>query len=171
VVNLDLCLVRHGSTDWTEQSRFCGWTDVGLSGMGKLEAESLKKDIDPNLFDMVFSSDLSRCLETAEIIGSDPKVDSRLREVSFGKFEGLTWEELDYAEREIFLDLENFRFPEGESQSDFVNRVRDFLFSLETGRYLLFTHGGVIRLILSLYATESPVPPGGFVKVSFEVTK
>ena len=75
--------------------------------MGKLEAESLKKDIDPNLFDMVFSSDLSRCLETAEIIGSDPKVDSRLREVSFGKFEGLTWEELDYGEREIFLDLEN----------------------------------------------------------------
>ena len=119
MANLDLCLVRHGSTDWTEQSRFCGWSDIGLSSLGKLEVESLKKNIDPNFFDMVFSSDLSRCLETADIIGSNPQVDSRLREVFFGKFEGLTWKELDDDERKVFLDVENFRFPAGESHSDY----------------------------------------------------
>ena len=110
MANLDLCLVRHGSTDWTEQSRFCGWSDIGLSSLGKLEVESLKKNIDPNFFDMVFSSDLSRCLETADIIGSNPQVDSRLREVFFGKFEGLTWKELDDDERKVFLDVEILDF-------------------------------------------------------------
>lgn len=171
MVNLDLCLVRHGSTDWTEKSKFCGWSDIGLSSLGKMEAESLKKDIDLSLFDMVFSSDLSRCLETANIIGSSPQVDNRLREVSFGKFEGFTWEELDYEEREIFLDTKNFTFPKGESHLDFNNRVKDFLFSLEAGSHLLFTHGGVIRLILSLCAKDVPVAPGGFVQVSLEVLK
>ena len=169
MANLDLCLVRHGSTDWTEQSRFCGWSDIGLSSLGKLEVESLKKNIDPNFFDMVFSSDLYRCLETADIIGSNPQVDSRLREVFFGKFEGLTWKELDDDERKVFLDVENFRFPAGESHSDFNNRIKDFLFSLEDGSHLLITHGGVIRLILNLYARDVPVPPGGFVEIILEL--
>ena len=168
MANLDLCLVRHGSTDWTEQSRFCGWSDIGLSSLGKLEVESLKKNINPNLFDTVFSSDLSRCLETANIIGSNPQVDSRLREVSFGKFEGLTWKELDDDERKIFLDTENFKFPAGESHSDFYSRIKDFIFSLEDGSHLLITHGGVIRFILGLFATDLPVPPGGFVQISLE---
>ncbi|MEF3304777.1 histidine phosphatase family protein [Paenibacillus sp. GYB003] len=90
-------LVRHGITDWNVQWRAQGHTDIPLNETGKRQAELLAKRISGEEWDFVYSSDLSRALETArkaaETKGLDVTTDVRLREVFLGEIEGTTEEE------------------------------------------------------------------------------
>ncbi len=110
-------------------------------------------------FDTVHSSDLQRCLSTAEIIagpgGPRPRPDSRLREIDTGLWQGFTFEEAasqyprEYAEREH--DLVGYHFPGGESFRDLRERaVQAFLEIVEEscGNALVVAHRGVNRVLL-----------------------
>jgi broad specificity phosphatase PhoE len=100
-----LILVRHAETPYNREGRFQGQTDVPLSDRGRDEARALRDRLAAHtfLFDprrtLVASSDLSRARETAEIaFGVDGRAvveDTRLRELAYGVFEGLTPEEID----------------------------------------------------------------------------
>ncbi len=90
----EIFLVRHGETAWNKEGKFQGCTDINLSQEGILQAHLLK-DVLKNNFDFIYTSPLSRAVQTAEILCRNkediiPVTISALREINFGAWEGLT---------------------------------------------------------------------------------
>ena len=92
-----LLLARHGETDWNREGRWQGGSDTSLNERGREQARELAQQLDS--VDAIYSSDLARAAETAAIIagtlGVEVRVDPRLRERSFGDWEGLNAEEIE----------------------------------------------------------------------------
>ena len=88
-----LYLMRHGRTDWNNQHRLQGSTDIPLNAEGRRMAERAAQEYRDVPLDICFCSPLSRARETAEILlsGRDVPIvtDDRLREMGFGEYEGL----------------------------------------------------------------------------------
>ncbi len=142
-----LLLVRHGETDWNADGRLQGQTDRPLSDFGRRQAQQLGKqlkgeELDGEEFEAIYSSDLARARETAEIVGERlglaVALDPDLREKDWGTWEGLTAVERDRVE---FV---------GESteahQERFLHALRR-ISERHPGdeRVLVVTHGGSIR--------------------------
>jgi probable phosphoglycerate mutase len=160
-----LWLVRHGATDWTNLGRLAGWTDIPLNSEGRAQAASLRPLLAPVPFASIWSSDLSRATQTARLAWGNPNTDHRLRELDFGGIEGSTWENLEPSIQQDLLQFDTFSAPEGESVSDLQTRVDNFLAHLQPGRHLIFTHAGVIRVILRALGDDRHVFPGQQVTV------
>lgn len=143
-----VCVIRHGQTAWNVDARFQGWTDVPLDEVGRAQAEALRGGMADRSFDTVWSSDLRRAVETAEVVAGEPIQDSRLREMNFGVLEGTTWKNLSPEMRAALQGFDDFVAPEGESARQLRARVFDFFDELEPGSHLVVTHGGVIRMLL-----------------------
>lgn len=176
---LELVLVRHGYTQWNQERRYVGWTDVPLAPG---EAERLDKlRTQPPLtgeFHRVYCSDLRRCRETltALIPHQEPQAvyDSRLREMDFGAWEGSTYDQLkDNPLYRSWIDNpEAATPPGGEAWAHFAARIDHFWTELQqeaeapaVTRILLVTHGGVIRQLLAqivegltFYTAAAPAP-------------
>lgn len=88
-----LYLMRHGQTDWNLKYKLQGSTDIPLNETGRIMARNAGKEYSGIPFDLCFSSPLSRAKETAELVlegrGIPIITDERLREMSFGKYEGI----------------------------------------------------------------------------------
>ena len=154
-----LLLARHGETDWNRDGRWQGYSDTPLNEVGRKQAGELGDSLDG--IDAVYSSDLARARETAEIVaarlGVEVKVDERLRERSFGAWEGLTMEEIERRYEQAHV---RWRAGEGHGADDaeafdaFAARVHSFLEEVlrrhpdET--VLVVGHGGSIRVIHAL---------------------
>ena len=162
-----LWLVRHGETDWNAEGRFQGWTDVPLNETGREQAEQLRELLSTSRFDGVWSSDLERAVETARIAIGEPAVDRRLRELDFGDLEGSVWSELDTETRDGLKEFESFQSPGGESAAVFVRRVFAFLDELDSGRHVVFAHGGVIRAIARVCGADGFPSHADVVKVDW----
>jgi probable phosphoglycerate mutase len=159
--DLTLYFVRHGETDWNAARRLQGQTDICLNATGRTQAarngRALKTLIrDPGSLSFV-ASPLSRTCETMEILrgefGLEPKrfaIDDRLREINFGHWEGLTWDELPERDpvgyRERLADAFGWRPRGGESYRDLTERTVAWLESLE-GSAVVASHGGVSRAL------------------------
>jgi len=154
-----LWLVRHGQTAWSEAGRYAGWTDVALTPAGEQQARDLRGRLPHGDGVAAWSSDLSRCRETARLAGLDPRLDARLRELDFGAVEGATWAELTPEVRVGLLAFDSFAAPGGESVAQLEVRIREFLDGLPPGRHIVVTHGGVIRLLLRLAGQDGIVAP------------
>ena len=91
-------LVRHGQTTWNEGSRFQGHLDSPLTQAGIQQAETLGRRLAAEKIGAIYSSDLGRAMQTAEIIARHTThrvvSDTRLREQCLGIFEGLTKDEI-----------------------------------------------------------------------------
>lgn len=91
-------LLRHGETDWNLQGRCQGSTDIDLNERGKQQAREIAAYLGSERIDALYSSDLRRALQTAEIIkqshGLVVRVDSDFRELDHGAFEGLTFSDI-----------------------------------------------------------------------------
>lgn len=142
-----VALVRHGETPWNAERRFQGWTDVELNDAGRDQARRLGDALSGRSFDAVWSSDLIRATETARIAGYEAVADLRLRELDFGSLEGAVWDQLGPETQAALVIFDDFAAPGGESIEQLRQRVTGFLDALGPGRHLLFTHGGVIRLV------------------------
>jgi len=154
-----LLLVRHGETDWNRDHRWQGHSDTPLNESGRRQALELAATLDPP--DRIYTSDLSRAVETAAILaarlGSPVVLDQRLRERGFGAWEGLTTPEI---EERFAADLARWRAGEGAGAADaeafaaFAERVGSFLddvLASEAGKeVLVVAHGGTIRVIHAL---------------------
>jgi probable phosphoglycerate mutase len=156
-----LILIRHGETDWNAQHRWQGHSDTPLNDAGRLQAGRLATELEH--LDAVYSSDLARARETAEIIagslGLEIRLDPRLRERSFGAWEGLTTEEIESSfpdEQRRWRTGIGAGAADAESFEAFAARVSSFV--EEVGRrhvdedVLVVAHGGTIRVIHALAA-------------------
>lgn len=154
-----LWLVRHGSTGWSEAGRYTGSTDVPLSERGRAEAEALGW-LGLRHWDGIWSSDLIRARDTAKIVGVDATIDERLREIDFGRIEGMIWGDLDPEFQEALMTFEKFVAPDGESTAQLILRLEEFVAGLTPGDHLVFTHGGVIRALFRTAGQDCSPDPG-----------
>ena len=168
-----LDLFRHGEPELT--GVYLGRTDAALSAHGKrFSLEALSKN--PG-WDLVVSSPLRRCLETARDIsqqlGVELLVIDRLQEYDFGDWDGQQFEVIYAQQSELadrfWLDPETNPPPSGESITQFIDRVelaKSLLLEREEKRILVITHGGVIR---SMVANLLGVQPNcwGRIKVDY----
>jgi alpha-ribazole phosphatase len=107
----------------------------------------------PEHFDIVNSSPAFRCVELAREINADFKMDARLQELDFGEWEGKTWDTVDQAALQCWMDdYVNVCVPGGESMVQMRDRVMEFwneLLAKSYTRVAIVTHAGVIRLLLA----------------------
>jgi probable phosphoglycerate mutase len=164
----ELWLVRHGETPASLGRTLAGWADVPLTGRGEEQAAALRPTLADEPFASVWSSDLRRAVTTARLAWGEPRQDRRLREMSFGSLEGLPWETLDASIREGLARFEGFAAPGGETFGDLRTRVLSFLDELEAGRHLVFTHGGVVRLLSREVGADHFVPTGTLLVVDWD---
>ena len=160
-----LFLVRHGITAWNASGKYQGQLDVPLSDEGREQVCRLRDRVRPVEFHCCYTSALVRAKESAAIVleGRDcPAYASPdLNEMSYGRWEGLTRQEIRarYPEAwDAFLaDRENQAPPGGESAADLERRVRAFAGSLRTHladgdvSILVAAHGGSLRTLIACY--------------------
>jgi probable phosphoglycerate mutase len=153
------CMVRHGETAWNAEGRVQGQTDVPLSPVGVAQARAVGAALAGERFAALYASDLSRVRQTAApaaaALGLEPRLDARLRERHYGKFETLTYAEArerlpeDYAR---FRDKDpDYDFGSGERLHDFYARaiacVGEIAARHAGQAVLVFTHGGVLEMV------------------------
>ncbi len=154
-----IVLVRHGETDWNRDGRIQGKTDVPLNDRGREQARALAGELAGSSFDAVYSSDLSRARETAEILAAAIRlpvvVDPALRELDFGLWEGLTGEEVRERWPEMYerwatvgLDAHDGGESHEELSARVLGAVRRLAVIHDGGEILLVAHGGPLRALL-----------------------
>lgn len=167
-----LYIVRHGQTDWNDQHRIQGHTDIPLNENGEIQAKELGIELENVNFDKAFSSDLLRAKRTAEIIAIEKDLEIEtthlLREVSYGSFEGNSsrdffekfnkWLELSENEKNEHESAEKFK--EVESWDSVTSRLLTFLREVSIGfsgkTILIVSHGGVMHNLLIHLGYGSP---------------
>jgi 2,3-bisphosphoglycerate-dependent phosphoglycerate mutase len=139
-----LLLVRHGETDWNADGRLQGHTDRPLSDHGRRQARKLAEELSGEEIEAVYSSDLARARETAEIVGDrlglPVELDPELREKDWGNWEGLTAVERDRVE---------FAGESTEAHQQRMLRALERISERHPGdaRVLVVTHGGSMRRV------------------------
>jgi probable phosphoglycerate mutase len=155
---IELWLVRHGETQASRDGTLAGWVDVPLTECGCEQARSVRPLLAGERFAGVWSSDLQRAVTTARLAWGDARTDARLREINFGALEGREWRTLDPVYKRGLIEFNGFHPPDGETLDAVRARVSAFLGELSPGKHLLFTHGGVIRMITRQAGDDEFVP-------------
>jgi probable phosphoglycerate mutase len=165
--------IRHGQTAWNAERRLQGQLDIPLNSLGRGQAvrsgeilrDLFRRDsVSAEAFDYV-SSPLGRARETMELmragLGLDPaayRTDARLKEMSFGRWEGFTFAELQSREAEMLAARESdkwgFVVPGGESYAQLTARVRGWYETVERDT-VVAAHGGVARALMAHLGIES----------------
>ena len=122
---LELYLIRHGATEWSENGRHTGTTDLPLTDLGKKQSELLKKRLSQEKFSKIFCSPLNRALETCKLCGYDPMINPDLREWNYGEYEGLTTQQI--REKNPTWNIFENGAPGGESPQEIASRAHHFL--------------------------------------------
>lgn len=168
----ELWLVRHGQTPWNLEGRLTGWSDLPLTPLGEQQARALSGWLTSQRFDRVVASDLQRAIQTARLAYGEPQeVSAALRELEFGQLEGLRWAELPEVYKDALMGFEGFQAPGGESTAQLRRRVYAFLDTLPAGRHLLFTHGGVLRMVLRDFDQDRFLPPCAVVGLDWRLKR
>ena len=162
-------VVRHGETQWNVEQRIQGQGDSPLTAVGLRQAEAIAARLARERFDLLVASDLRRARQTAEAIaracGLPVAADPRLRERSFGRGEGMTYEEINRAWPGVFALTQesdaDFVIPGGESRRQFHERIREAFAGLASDhagkRIAVVAHGGVLAV---LYRMVHGIPVG-----------
>jgi broad specificity phosphatase PhoE len=161
-----ILLVRHGETEWNRERRIQGRYDSPLTERGVAQAHAIGRLIEglPDASSArIVASPLGRARRTAKIISrhltAAPEliVDDRLREISVGSWDGLTYHDVARLSPGVF-DGEGrhewyFRSPDGDTYEAFAARVGEWLNeAAETRLLVAVTHGIVSRVMRGLYA-------------------
>jgi probable phosphoglycerate mutase len=159
VTSTTLLVIRHGETAWNAEHRIQGHLDIPLSPTGIRQAACLADRLAGEVIDAVYSSELARAWLTAaplaERLGREIMADTRLRERSFGVFEGLTLDEIAAQHPEGFRRWRErepaWAIDGGESGQQLIDRVLDALHDIVArhrgGTVVVVTHGGVLDVV------------------------
>lgn len=160
---MDIILIRHTKVA-TKEGTCYGQTDVELAPGFDKEKKSIQKKLSHNKFDTVYASPLSRCKKLAEALFPNLEInyDDRLKELNFGSWEGLNWDQISSSEEAeaFFADYINTTCPGGESYQDMLKRVSAFYEEIKVkhkdGQIAIVSHGGPIRAFLCLIEEITP---------------
>ena len=156
-----LYFIRHGETSWNREGRLQGQHDIPLNDLGRAQAEEAGRRLqgltDPALLPWV-ASPLSRTVETAQLarqaVGlaqDDFAREDRLKELAFGRWEGLTWKEVRQSDPQRAALREKDKWmtvpPDGESYHLLSARLAPWL-AQSHGTWVGVAHGGVARVLL-----------------------
>lgn len=153
-------LIRHGETDWNAAQRWQGFAPTGLNDAGCQQAQALADYLRARPIRAVYTSDLPRALQTAQILGAalgvDPQVDARWRELDVGVFQGLTAAEVQLRYPDELAawraDTLDYRLPNGETRRELQERAAAAWAAAvaghQAGEIAIVSHGGTIRLLL-----------------------
>ena len=151
-----LYFTRHGQTVWNVENKICGATDIELTDLGHEQAQQLGVYIKNGDFkiDEILSSPLVRAKDTAkhisEVTGIPMRVEPRLIEQNFGKYEGTARDGVVFKQ-----DKANFinHFDGGESMLELAQRIYNLLDDIKKDDkvYLLVAHNGISRVIKSYF--------------------
>lgn len=157
--------LRHGQTEWNAAHRIQGGIpEIDLDENGVRQAEAAAEGFARMglSFDRVYSSPFRRAMHTAEVVcsrvGGTPVPDGRIREISFGEYEGTPYLEGGFSDDNIRSAFENppaYVPRGGETFEQILARVRDFLDNelkpLEgsCGNVLVVAHGGVLHAVVT----------------------
>jgi alpha-ribazole phosphatase len=166
IIMTEILLIRHGETEYNKTGRFVGSSDICLNDTGLEQALKLKTMLSDESIDKIYSSDLKRCVETGSgIVSSSLIYSESLREMDFGRWEGLTYGEIKekyYEELELWKnDWTDYRITGGESFRDMADRVLkkfdEIIISLDgqENKVAIITHGGCIRALLGHFIIGS----------------
>jgi broad specificity phosphatase PhoE len=156
-----LFLARHGQTDWNLEGRYQGQVDIPLNGFGREQAKILAGALQQVRPDAVWASDLCRAKETAVIIAVTHnlpvQVHSGLREMNFGSWQGLTWQEVEKQFPDAWQrwadNPESYHIPDGETLKELDDRFQLALTGIcakyPSGSIVIVAHGGPISRLLS----------------------
>ena len=161
-------LTRHGETEWNKKKLIQGLSDIPLNKKGEEQTKQLEEQLKKINFDAVFSSDLLRAKNSAEIIISEKKLKvittKTLRERFFGRFEGKplgvlrkTIGEVMLVSKERQKELNLF---DVENDEDIISRLIPFMKKVASKylgkNILMITHGGLIRAFLGYVNFKIP---------------
>lgn len=167
-----ILLARHGETEWNKIGRVQGWTDIGLNAAGEAQAAKLAERLHGTRLAGVYSSELSRARQTAAPIAAQHSLSVQalpgLREKGYGKWEGLTQEDLERDYAELWHQYHTLRVleaivPDGETWPEVCLRVAKSLQHILAAHpgaeetVLLVGHGGSARALV-LEALQAPLP-------------
>ena len=156
----EILFIRHAETDMA--GTFCGHSDPELNTRGYVQLEELIDKLRAEDIGAVYTSDLRRSRTTASAIAeafhADCHVRCALREMSFGQWEGLTWEQVEQQDkvyaRHWITDYPRLPAPGGENVRNFEQRVLNemkftFMEAENKGcNIAVITHAGVLRTVL-----------------------
>jgi broad specificity phosphatase PhoE len=164
-----IIFIRHPQTIWQDvkdpedqdfSKRLMGSTDIGLGKKGIRQAKSIAKYIKTIRPDKIYSSPLSRAKTASDMIKKTGlkvsiTVSKELKEIDFGKCEGMTFYELEKKYPKVYRKYisrdKSMSFPSGDSLANFRMRIQKFIDKIiknEKGTIVIITHGGVIRSAL-----------------------
>ena len=167
-----LLAVRHGTTEWNVQDRVATTTDVELTEEGITQAAAAGKALSGVKIDRVICSPMKRARDTATQLlasagfGGEIEIDERLREPPAGPFEGEVLNELWGGNHRLSMAFARYvaekapEIPDGaEHPAETASKLSGLLKELEAapGRYLLVSHGGLIRVLAAECAGTDPL--------------
>lgn len=150
-----ITLVRHAEVEEKYKNKYNGHNDIGLSSRGVCQAKELCKNLNNLEFDTVFCSDLKRAKETIKDLDKEIIYTTKLREKSWGRHEGLSFDEIITLDEISYINfLQWINDLDGEDYISYIARIKEFFFtflpSLNKDNILIITHAGVIRTLLSI---------------------
>jgi len=151
-------LARHGETEWSVSGQHTGTTDIPLTERGRRHAQLLGPRLAEREFALVLTSPLVRARDTAVLagLGEGAEVDEDLRELEYGRYEGLTTPEI--REGRPDWDLWRDGSPEGETVDEAGARVDRVIARVlgAGGDVALFAHGHILRVLGARWAELPP---------------
>jgi len=165
-----LYVLRHGKTDWNEERKLQGRTDIALNENGRKMAEEAAEEYKNVHFDVCYTSPLIRARETAEILLKNRDVpileDERLVEMCFGIYEGVanSFDTPELPVNVIFKEPENYKeaLPGAESFEDLFQRTGSFLDEvvyplLKEGKDVLIVGHGAMNCSIICQVKKLPI--------------
>jgi alpha-ribazole phosphatase len=162
-----LILVRHALTVDNQNNRLSGHIDSVVSEIGKKQIDRLTNYLEKIDIDKIYTTTSSRTKDTIKKIAKLKKIDiiekETLKEISFGDFEGITFDEIRSNYPKQFQDMIDkgyeYKYPNGESLIDSYNRVANeiskIIFDNKDKTILICSHGGTIRNIITYLISNS----------------
>lgn len=155
---MKLYLIRHGQSEANLKKIHGGWLDAPLTERGRAEAKSAGKLLKDVAFDKVYTSDLIRAIQTAEIALPEYKKMQlpQLREICLGDLEGRKPDDChrEYGDHYLIEKAKrNFRDFGGENYADHVRRAREFMDMVaeeDDVNVAAFCHEGTIKCMLDI---------------------
>ena len=155
---MNVWLVRHGETEWSESGQHTGRTDLPLTPEGEKHAREMSNFLSGRDFALVLSSPMRRALETCRLMGYGDAaiIDPNLREWDYGEYEGLTTAQIQSARPGWSLWKDGVIH--GESIEQVAARAQTVIDRAlgASGDVLLFAHGHILRILAACWLNLPP---------------